>query len=66
MSEALIFSICMLALSIYAGLGTFLNWKSAKKSFLKDKPFTVYDKLIAIVLIVASIVFLVFVLVKGY
>lgn len=56
----------MLALSIYAGLGTFLNWKSAKKSFLKDKPFTIHDKLIAIVLIVASIVFLVFVLVKGY
>lgn len=64
MSEALIFSIIMLLVSIYAALGTFLNWKSAKKPHRQDEPFTLFDKVLSIILIILSISFLIYVLIK--
>ncbi len=64
MSEALIFSILFMATCLYGALGTFLNWESSKKPLRKNEPFSLFDKILAVVLTFASILFFVFVLVK--
>lgn len=66
MSEVLFFAIIFLAFCIYATLGTFLNWESCKKSYAKGRPFTLFDKIIAIALSATAIWFLIFVIIKGY
>jgi len=66
MSEAFIFSILLLAICIYGVLSTFLNWESSKKSWAKKKPYTVFDRVLVIVLLLISICFVIFVLIKGY